>query len=219
MEQQALQDAIKSDLATIPTLKMGILSAGDLYGSLGGFILKMSLTLLGINLLLQTGMHSVGLYYPSFTISAVLFMWVLTLGGSCFIAIFLSPLVLFSKLVKGRLKTEAFIKQKWIHACLLYCLVYAVIYGGMTLMQSPGNLSMFAQEALDKEGWDSFYFMFAELWSLLGSFMLVNVLVSMEVNRLGIGVAMDVINKFVERVKSTPFMQPSSNDGSDDNAR
>ena len=45
MDNQALQQAIKSDLLTIPTLKMGILSSRDLYGSLAAVMLKTSLIL------------------------------------------------------------------------------------------------------------------------------------------------------------------------------
>ena len=199
MDPQALQQAVKSDLVTLSTLKVGILSAGDLYGSLGGFILKCSLLLMCINVCLQVGAHSIGLYVPSFSVSAVFFMWGLTLAGSSFMVIFLSPMILFGKLVKGRLKTEGFIKQKCVHATLLYIVTYSLIYGAFTLMQEPVHFSGLD----DPHGWSGFNFIFAEIWSLLGSFLIVSVFANMEINRLGLGMVFDVVKLFVARIKNT----------------
>ena len=128
MDYQALQEDVRSDLKTIPTLKMGILSAGDLYGSLAAFVLKLSLILLCINVAIQEGLHLIGFYYAPLTIGSVFACWGLTFAGSVFIMIFLSNFILFGKLVKGRLKTENFIKQKCVHFCLLYLLTYSVGY-------------------------------------------------------------------------------------------
>ena len=210
MDHQTLQKAVKSDLATIATLEIGILSAADLYGSLGGFILKCSLLLVCINVCLQVVCHSIGLYIPSFSVSAVLFMWALTLGGSAFIVIFLSPMILFAKLVKGRLKTEGFIKQKWVQASCLYLVIYSLIYGAFTMIQKPVHFSVLD----DPNGWSGFNFMFAELWSLLGSFLILSVFANIEVNRLGLGVVFDVVKTFVARIKNTTPTDTNTSDGS-----
>jgi len=216
MDYQSLQNAVMEDLKTIPELKMGILSARDFYGSFVGFILKFSLILVCINVFLQMGLHSIGLYYPSFSFTGVLFMWGLTLAGTSFIAIFLSPLVLFRQLVKGRLKSEGFINQKCKQAAILYLVIYSVIYGAISLAQAPTNLHGFEKAIFDKEGWRAFSFIIAELWSLLGAFMLANVVANLEINRLGVGVAFDVVQAFVARVKVQPTQSLHSIEGGDD---
>lgn len=216
MDYHTLQNMVMEDLKAIPNLKMGILSARDLYGALFGFILKFSLMLVCINVALQVGLHSIGLYYPSFSITAVLFMWGLTLAGTSFIAIFLSPLVLFRQLVKGRLKSEAFINQKCWHAAILYFVIYSVIYGAISLAQAPFNFHDFERAFFDKEGWSAFSFIIAELWSLLGAFILANVFANLEINRLGVGIAFDVVQAFVARVKEHPPTSIHPIEGGDD---
>lgn len=215
MDNDALQDAVKSDLRTIENLKFGILSANDLYGSMGGFILKMALLLTFINICLQVGLHSIGLYYPTLTLGGVLFMLLITLAGSAFVTIFLSPFILFSRLVKGRLKLEAFIKQKWVQACLLYLLIYSVIYFAIIIFERPGNLYSFQKERYDTEGWSAFYLAVAEQASLIGSLILTQVIVGIEINRLGIGIAFDVVKTFVARIRNTSIAESSALDGSD----
>ena len=219
MDNQALQDAFKSDLMTIPTLKMGILSAGDLYGTLAGFVLKLSLLLLSINLLIQAGLHSVGLFYWPLSIGLAFKCGLLTLAGSSFLMLFLSNFILFGKLVKGRLKTEAFIKQKCRHFGVAFLVIYSVAY--LVLILGLNAFGGFSER--DREFFGLILIVLtlggSQLGALIGSMLLVNVIASMEIGRLGMGIAMDVISAFVDAIKNHATPRTTPSDGSVDDAR
>ena len=219
MDNQGLQDAFKSDLMTIPTLKVGILSAGDLYGTLAGFVLKLSLLLLGINVLIQAGLHSVGLFYWPLSIGLVFKCWLLTLAGSSFIMIFLSNFILFGKLVKGRLKTEAFIKQKCRHFGVAFLVIYIIAY--LLLIMGINAFVGMSEGESEFGGLISIVLTlgFSQLVTLLGSMLVVNVIASMEISRLGMGIALDVIKAFVDVIKNHANQRTTHSDGSVDDAR
>jgi len=219
MDHQELEEAVKSDLITISTLKLGILSARDLYGSLGMFVLRLSLVLLCINLCVQVGLHSIGLYYSPLYIDTFFACWVLTLIGSSFIMLFLSSFILFGKLVKGRLKTEGFIKKK----CQQFSLLYLLIYGAAYLFLIVSLDAFGGPSASDRAFFGILSTILtlgvSQLAALIGSLLFMSVFTNIEVNRLGIGIAFDVINAFVARIKNTPYAKPMPVAGSDDNAR
>ena len=212
MDYQALQKDVKCDLKTIPTLKMGILSAGELYGSLAAFVLKLSLLLLCINVAIQEGLHVIGFYYSSLSIGSVLACWGLTFVGSGFIMLFLSNFILFGKLVKGRLKTEGFIKQKCMQFSLLYLLIYSIGYlvliAGLGAFGGPdahdSDLFTIISAVLTLGG--------AQLGALIGSLIAMSVLVNIEISRLGMGIAFDVINTFMARIKNNPITEAKTQD-------
>ena len=211
MENQALQAAIKSDLITIPTLKMGILSAGDLYGSLARFILKFSVTLLCINILIQAGLYGVGRYHQSWSVLSVLLCGILTLGGSGFITLFLSHFILFEKLAKGRLKTTAFIKKKCRHFISMYLSLYSVIYCLGTLFF--GTIKLLGADSTGRLPLQEWIFneFFSLTAALLGSFLIMSLILNMEISRLGLGPVFDIINAFATRMNNNPSTDASLN--------
>ena len=219
MDNQGLQDAFKSDLMTIPTLKVGILSAGDLYGTLAGFVLKLSLLLLSINLLIQAGLHGVGLFFWPLSIGLVFKCGLLTLVGSSFLMLFLSNFILFGKLVKGRLKTEAFIKQKCRHFGVAFLVIYSIAY--LLLIMGINAFVGMSEGESEFGGLISIVLTLglSQLVALLGSMLVVNVIASMEVSRLGMGIAMDVISAFVDAIKNHANPRTTPSDGSVDDAR
>ena len=198
MDNHELQVMVKSDLMLIPTFKLGILSARDFYGSLAAFILKLSLILLLVNILTQWGVHG---FYPHWS-NLLFFMWGLTLVGSSFVGIFVSQFILFGKMVKGRLKTESLIKKKCMHFSLLFLLIYCLIYFGTTFYLEASHNASASSRLLFGHGWHRFDLTFAQLVSLFGSMLGISILANMEVSRLGIGIAFDVVNSFVERLKN-----------------
>ena len=214
MDYQALQEDVKCDLKTIPTLKMGILSAGELYGSLAAIVLKLSLLLLCINVVIQEGLHVIGFYYSPLSIGSVFACWGLTLAGSGFIMLFLSNFILFGKLVKGRLKTEGFIKQKCMQFSLLYLLMYSIGY----LVLITGLDAFGGANARDREFFGLFSTALtlggAQLGALIGSLIAMSVMVNIEISRLGMGIAFDVINTFMARIKNNPITEVKTQDRS-----
>lgn len=138
MNNQALEDAIKSDFVTLSTFKIGVLTAREFYGPLVGFILKSSVALLLINTLVRLGLKGAGLYDCPITGLFMVVTWVGCFGVSCFMGLAFSQPLLISKLLKGRLKTEALIKKTYRHLSRVYFCLYTVMYALMTLFVNLG---------------------------------------------------------------------------------
>lgn len=217
MDYDKLQEAFKSDLLTIPTLKMGILSAGELYGSLGLFILKLSLIFCGLDTLYQALLHAVGLYYWTFSFSKLLVTFGFALISSGLICLFVSQFVLFGKLVKGRLKTEAFIKEKCLQCCWLYFVIYSVLY--LIILTYVDSSLGSSQSTRDFFGSDQMTFdlAFSQFSASMASFVFTGLFVNMEISRLGMGIAFDVIDVFVTRMNPNHSIstQPENKDVDD----
>lgn len=218
MDNQAFQEGVKSDLRTIPTLKMGILSARDLYGTLATVILKTSLIFLSLNTLVQFMLKAFGLYYPKLSVGVIFCTWVFALGASLLIGILLSQYILFGKLVKGRLKTETFIKKKCRYFTGIYFLMYGVIYAVFVM-----GLGAFSKVFDDSPSstlyffWDILFPLgFAQLASFVAATVIMSFLANMEIERLGVGVVFEVINQFVAKLKNRPLIEVSTNGGSDE---
>src|SRR3990167_804516 len=212
MDNQALQEAIKSDLLTIPTLKIGILSSRDLYGSLAAVMLKTSLIFLGINTVVRILLHALGLHDITLSISSIFCTWGFAFGASMFIGMILSQYILFGKLVKGRLKTEAFIKRKCAHFSFIYFVMYAVVYAIMTAgLGAAGQFGGHDHLLF----WDVIFPLgFAQLMSLVVSLVGLSFLTSMEIQRLGLGAVFDVINQFVAKLKNYSLRDLNTHNGS-----
>ena len=76
MDPHALQDAVKSDLNAIQTLKLGTVSSSELYGSIFWFVLKSSLVLWGVNMLMLGICYAIGFYHSELSFNAYLHMCV-----------------------------------------------------------------------------------------------------------------------------------------------
>ena len=219
MDYQKLQEALKSDLLAIPTLKMGILSARELYGSLGIFILKLSLLFCGLETLYQTLLHATGLFYPAFSFSNLLVTFGFAFAMSGLICIFVSQFILFGKLVKGRLKTEAYIVSKCRQFGGFYLVIYSVIY--LVVLPSVDSSIGSSQESRDFFGSDFGIFGLAisQFVASFGGLMLTGLFVNMEISRLGMGIAFDVINAFVALINPNLSVPAQSENKDSDNAR
>ena len=194
-ELDQLQLDIKGDLLTIPTLKLGILPAKTFYGALLLFVLKLSLLFMLINLIVQIGLNVIGVYHSHMRVGALLGLWGCALGASVVIALFINQFILFSKLVKGRLKTEAFIRKKWRHFSLIYFLIYSLVYFLAMWFQSSFSLDGDAQ---------LFNFIFAQFIATVFALVATALIVNMEIERLGLGIVFDVISAFIEKIKHKP---------------
>jgi hypothetical protein len=205
MDYQRLKDDFKSDIMTIPTLKMGIISARDLYGSgLKGFV-RLTLIFLLINTLICAGLHGLDLYYPNINLSLLIMLWLCSLIPSFFIGLIVSQFILFAKLVKGQLRTEVFIKNKYFQFGLIFFGIYSVLYFIFTVT----GLNHFARSTDSREffgkGIIYHFALFSQIFSFVISLLVTFFITNMEVQRLGIGLMFEVIETFVNKIKRTPL--------------
>lgn len=187
MDYQALQETVKSDLETISTLKLPIVSARELYGSLIWFVLKLSTAFFGINMLMLGGLYEIGFYHSTLSFGAYLqmcvammaHMWGLTLMMSIFILAFINPIILFSLFAKDRLKTWDFIKVKYTQLRLIYVLIYAIIFGLFTASHD-GFHAGFYQSSY--EAYDAFGLTFSQGMSFVISIVVMSCLINIEIS-------------------------------------
>ena len=198
MNTKQLENAIKSDMETLSTFKMGIISARDFYGSLLGFVLKSSLALLLINTLVRLGLKGVGLYEGSITVLMVMLMWIGALGVSFFMGIAFSQPLLMNKLLQGQLKTVPFIKKVYRHLCVVYFCLYTVMYTLITLFVMMGV-------PLDQGLMDPWFIAFSVFFSQGFAFIFASGITGLmsgsEFQRLGLGAVINVIGEVLVKAR------------------
>lgn len=128
MDQQQIEEAIKSDLITAKTWRLGIVPARDYYFSILAWIFKLSLLFVAVNTLLQRFMHAAGYYLPDFSLQVIALSWIFALLVSIFMSFTAARIILISKLIKGKLKTASLIKRKYLHFTLVFFLIYSLVY-------------------------------------------------------------------------------------------
>ena len=198
MNNQALEEAIKSDLATLSTFKMGMLSAREFYGPLVGFVLKSSVALLLINACVRLGLKTIGLYDGPISVFFLVVTWVGCLGVSCFMGLAFSQPLLMRHLLQGRLKTESLIKKTYGHLSRVYFGLYTVMYALTTLFVNLGV-------PLDKGLMDPWFIAFSTLFSLGFSFIVASGVTGFmsgaEFQRLGLGALINVIGEMLAKAR------------------
>lgn len=198
MNNQTLENAIKSDMDTLSTFKMGMISARDFYGSLLGFVLKSSVALLLINTLVRLGLKSCGLYEGSITVLMMILILIGCLGVSFFMGIAFSQPILMNKLLQGRLKTESFIKKTYRHLCVVYFCLYTVMYTLVTLFVIMGV-------PLDQGLMDPWFIAFSIFFSQGFAFIFASAITGFisgsEFQRLGLGAVINVLGEVLLKAR------------------
>ena len=214
MDNQTLQKAIKSDLLTITTLKLGIVSARDFYGSIAWMILKLSIAFLSVNMVVRIFLYLTGCSGISLSALSILCTWICGLGASCFIGLAFNQYILFNTLVKGQLKTEAFVKKKCKQLALIYfCIAYPICYMFITSEISPIDEALsFGNRGDSAVSVFISHLGFIQWMSFLPSFIGMSLLASIEIQRLGLGAAFDVIHDCVEKIKNHTSISASMDD-------
>lgn len=128
MDYQKLEEAIKSDLKTIPTLKMGYVPAKSYYGPIFELAIVTSCYLWLINMAVRLGLKVTGLLNLNFTPGFMLRTWIGAFIIGFLLSFKLRPFVLMHKLVDGRLKTEDFIKKQIKYCIIFYLIAYTIAY-------------------------------------------------------------------------------------------
>ncbi len=203
MNNHDLEQAIKSDLTTLSTFKMGIVSAGDFYPPLLKLIFKLSLMLLVINTLVRLVLKVIGVYHPAITMNLMIGTWGGCLIVSCLMGFSLSRLLLISKMIKGRLKTERLIKEKYWHFSLLYFGIYTVAY----MIANAFCDSGIGLEDMDREKMGSILIIFGAGFSQFIAFVVsivtTGLLAGVEFDRLGLSALFNVIAEVVVKAKNS----------------
>lgn len=198
MNTQQLENAIKSDMDTLSTFKMGIISARDFYGSLLGFVLKSSIASLLINTLVRLGLKGVGLYDGSITVLLMILMWVCCLGVSFFMGLAFSQPILMSKLLQGRLKTETFIKKIYRHLCVVYFCLYTVMY---TLIILFVNLGFTLDQGLMDPLFLTLSAFFTQMFAFIFASAITGFISGSEFQRLGLGAIINLIGEVLLKAR------------------
>lgn len=199
MEPMQLEEAIKSDLKLIPTLKMGFVSARDLYGRVFAVTFMLSLTLLAINTLVRFALKITGLYPITFTPGLMTGTWFVCFMTSLVLGFVLSRFILIGKLLKGRLKTANLMKQTFRYLALFGLSIYTGAYAFITVFVSFG---------MDDHIMDPWPLVFSTLFTQAIAFIaatgITGLLSGVELDRLGIGAVFNVISEMVSKSKKSP---------------
>ena len=198
MENQSTEDAIKSDLIMIKTLRLGTVSARDYYGSILRWILTLSLLFLGINTVLQRFMHTVGYYLPELSLKALLVDWVCALLASTFMGFTAARMILIGRLIKGQLKTARLIKRKYLHFTLVFFLIYSIAYLLITYPVIGWMDVADFRQAKDDLFFTCFYVALPQFASFIVASGVTAFLSMIELDRLGLGALFNVLRGLLQ---------------------
>jgi len=196
MDSNPFENAIKSDLTTLSTMKMGFVSAKDLYGSVLGLTLKLSFLLLAINTGVRLILMVLGLYPIMLTVGLMIGTWMVCFLVSLVLSTVLSRLLIISKLIKGRLKTEALIRETYRHLGWVCLGIYIAAYAVITLVVVAG---------MDSHMNDSSVLTITTLLSQGFAFIvatgITGLLSGVELDRSGLGAVFNVLSEIITKAK------------------
>ncbi|HHF0526722.1 TPA: hypothetical protein ACTUT5_003439 [Legionella anisa] len=199
MEVHQLEEAIKSDLKTLTTLKMGFVSANKFYGKLLGLACKLSFLFLAINTVVQLVLKGMGQFNAPFTLTLLCGSWLVCFMMSLFLALILSRFVLLSRLIKGRLKTEILLKKTLKHLGSVCLVIYTVIYALTTMLSVSGAES----DVVNDPAFLMFTILFPQAFSFIVSTGITGLMSSIELDRLGLGVLFNVLSDLLSKAKKS----------------
>lgn len=204
-----LEDAIKTDMESLPTFKMGMISGRDFYGALLGFVLKSTLALLLINTLVRLALKGVGLYEGSITVFMMILTVIGCLGVSFFMSLAFSQPILMSKLLQGRLKTEAFIKKSYRHLCVVYFCLYTVVYTLVLLFVIAG---VPLHEGLMDPWFIAFSIFFSQAFAFIAASGIMAFVAEIEFQRAGLGAILNVVGDVLVKARQAALKSHSTKD-------
>lgn len=200
MDINPFENAIKSDLTTLSTLKMGYVSAKDLYGSVLKLTLKLSFLLLAINTGVRLVFMAIGLFSipftPGFIIGLMIGTWMVCFLASLVLGMVLSRILLLSRLIKGRLKTEAIIRETFRHLSWVCLGIYTGAYAFSTFAVAAG----FSDE-MGNPWLLAFVTVFSQGIAFIASTGITGLLSGVELDRLGLGAVFNVLSELVAKAK------------------
>jgi hypothetical protein len=199
MEVHQLEEAIKSDLKTLATIKMGFVCANEFYGKLIELAFKLSFLFLAMNTVVHLVLKGAGLFNAPFTLSLLCGSWFVCFMMSLFLALILSRFVLLSKLIKGRLKTEILLKKTLKHLGFICLVIYTVVYALTTMLSVLGAES----DVVNDPAFLMFRILFPQAFSFIVSTGITGLMSSIELDRLGLGVLFNVLSDLLSKAKKS----------------
>lgn len=193
MQQSQLEEAIKSDIATISTMKWGTVSAKEFYGRMFGLPLKLSFLFLALNVLIRIVLMSFGLCPINITVKLILSMWMVCFIISLFFGMMFGHLILISKLIKGRLKTAPLIRKTLKHFSLVFLGLYIVIYALMTYVVS-GSWSPYDIDPVT--------LVLPQGFALVFPVVITSIFLEIEIGRLGLGALFNILSEWISKSKN-----------------
>lgn len=186
MDYLKIKEDIKSDFLSITSMDFGVLPARVLYGSIAEYIFKIILVLFTLSMCISSIISFIYSHKIRLESTDIL----IALGWFTFIGFFLgiaaSNFILFSKLVKGKLKSEYFFKQKYRQILCLYMASYSIIYIIISI-------------CFYDNGRGSIEYIFPTMFGFLFSFALVMFIVPMEMNRIGMSMYLTLIEQLTAK--------------------
>ncbi|MBN9229497.1 MAG: hypothetical protein BGO90_02940 [Legionella sp. 40-6] len=207
MELQQIEDAIKGDLATLSTLKMGYVSAKDLYGRVLWLAFKLSFVLLAINTCVRLVLMGTGLYPITFTVSLMIGSWMACFMATFVLGMVLSRFIIISKLIKGRLKTEGLMKKIFRHLGWVFLGIYSVSYALITLVVVAGM-----DDHMNDLDVLAFITIFSQIISFIVAVGITGLLAGVELDRLGLGAVFNVLSEIITKARKSHQNTHSSKD-------
>lgn len=184
MDYEQLQQDFKSDIQTIPQLKIPILSAKETYVPLIKLFLKCFFFLFFLTLNSVTFLSFIGEQreWGTGLLAGAAACGLLSL----FITFYLSQYIIFTSMVKTSLKTIAFLRKKIKDLTLIF---FGIDFVLLNLFLLIGHWTGFLKDFVFAMGFSQAVAIFLALFSTL-------VISSMEVERLGLGVMLEVVTEF-----------------------
>lgn len=201
MNMNPFEEAIRSDLLTLSSIKMGYVSAQDLYGRVFKFALKLSLIMLLINTGIRLAFMSVGLFNipltPGLVISLLMGTWVFAFVISLLPSMVFSRILIISRLLKGRLKIEGLIRDTFKNLARLCFWIYVGTYSLLTLL----IVAIFGDVISDP------FVLIAvtvlpQGFAFLVSTAITGFISGVEFERLGLGAVFNIVSEIIKNAKN-----------------
>lgn len=185
MNIQKLQQDFKDDLNKIKQLKLSTLSAKETYLPVLYLFVKSYLLLYA-----TTTLSAIFLYFAFNFSSNFLYqathsnLWVLALLSFLVVGS-LSNYVVFSKMMLGEFKTAPFVRKKMTQLTIVFfCLYFVIISSFLYYFKNHSEASV------------DFSMFFSEISSFIASCILMNIILSLEIQRLGLNSLFEVVVEF-----------------------
>jgi hypothetical protein len=198
MDSNSFESAIKSDLAILSTLKMGYISAKDLYGSIFNLTLKLSFLLLAINTGVRLALMASGLYPITLSAPLMIGTWIVCFMTSLVFGFAVSRFILISQLIKGRLKTEGMIRETFRYLGWVCLGIYISVYAIITLLVVLG----FDDHLMDP-GLLAFTTLFSQAVAFIAATSITGLLSGVELDRLGLGAMFNVLSELITKARKS----------------
>ena len=186
-----LKEAIKADLQTISKMEFDVINADDFYHPIIRFIFLAFITLCSVTLIDIGIVNLTGIYNKSQFISHMKQMGLSLMVLTLFATVFIYPYVQFARFAKKRLIIGPFFNKKLRQLFVLFCSLYGVfVFIGINIISDKQSL------LYDSEG-----MLFVQAFSFIPTIIISAFIQGMELQRLGLGSIIEVVNGFLSRLQ------------------